>query len=117
VQLIDPHPCLGLHRERHLDRRQLEGEFYAEIGACEAVVEMYSYAIVQAEGKADIMSCFIRRGLLPEGCPPAIDADQKITLSLPWETIHVLSLNMFSTIYQKFQTNKPVFEAAHTLTS
>jgi hypothetical protein len=64
------------------DRRRLEGEFYAEIGACEGVAEIYSYAIVQAEGKADLTSHLIRRGLLPEG-PRAIDADQKTNKDCP----------------------------------
>lgn len=58
------------------DRRRLEGEFYSEIGACEGVAEIYSYAIVQAEGKANLTSHLIRHSLLPEG-PRAIDADQK----------------------------------------
>jgi hypothetical protein len=60
------------------DRRLLEGNLYADIGCCEGVAKMYSYGVVQVDGKDDTTADLIRCGLQPEGAPRRIDASQKM---------------------------------------
>ncbi|KAF7978565.1 hypothetical protein HWV62_45492 [Athelia sp. TMB] len=57
------------------NRRDLEGALYERIGACDGVAELYSYCIVQVDGKADTTSA-IRGGVAAKGPPRDIAIQQ-----------------------------------------
>ncbi|KAF7975929.1 hypothetical protein HWV62_8203 [Athelia sp. TMB] len=57
------------------NRRGLEGELYERIGVCDGVAELYSYCIVQVDGKADT-TLAIRGGVEAKGPPRNITIQQ-----------------------------------------